>query len=222
MSHISHLQPALLFNFDRTDCEIMAQDLLHALQSAENSWREDNSTWARKVRDWEDWKSRAKERERQAERAKKVKKDQDSPAAPLQEHSWESTFDPDDPSPQFSFAGSHTSYSLVDLEKDIQGLSWNTSIQPWAFDALRRGIAVHHAGMNKQYRSLVERFVPCTVAAFAFVTFSQSFPYGLPTSGYCDRFVCDIYTNFTQPLTSCDRNARTWYQCPNQDFSFLR
>jgi ATP-dependent RNA helicase DDX60 len=153
------LQPALLFNFDRTDCEIMAQDLLRALQSAEDEWRKNNTSWARKVRDWEAWKSRAKERERLADKSKKMKKDADSPAVPSQEHSWESTFDPDDPSPQFSFAGSHTSYSLADLEKDIEGMRWNTSIQQWTFDALRRGIAVHHSGMNKQYRSLVERWV---------------------------------------------------------------
>jgi ATP-dependent RNA helicase DDX60 len=153
------LQPALLFNFDRTDCEILARDLLQALQSAEDEWRKNNTSWTRKVRDWEAWKSRAKERERLADKAKKMKKDADSPAVPPQEHSWESTFDPDDPSPQFSFAGSHTSYSLADLEKDIEGMRWNTSIQQWAFDALRRGIAVHHSGMNKQYRSLVERCV---------------------------------------------------------------
>jgi hypothetical protein len=149
----------------------MALELLHALQSAEDEWRKDNVAWTRKIRDWEAWKSRAKERERQAEKAKKMKKDADSPTVPLQEYSWESTFDPDDPSPQFSFAGSHTSYSLIDLEKDIEGLSWNSSIQQWAFDALRRGIAVHHAGMNKQYRSLVERFVTCAVPVFTIMMF---------------------------------------------------
>lgn len=29
---------------------------------------------------------------------------------------------------------------------------------PWAFDALYRGIAVHHAGMNKHDRTLIERY----------------------------------------------------------------
>lgn len=137
----------------------MAQDLLKALQSAEVRWRESSNEWTQKLRDWERWKLRAKERERLADRAKKQKKDSDGPeAASTQDSSWEQSFDPDDPSPQFSFASTKTSYSKSELDKDIASLSWGASaVQPWAIECLRRGIATHHAGMNKKYRSLVER-----------------------------------------------------------------
>ena len=137
----------------------MAQDLLQALETAEERWRQVDPEWNRKLREWEVWKLRAKERERLAERVKKQKKDSDEPdAASTHDSSWEQSFDPDDPSPQFSFAGTHTSYSKTELDSDIANLAW-VSIQPWAIACLRRGIAVHHAGMNKRYRSLVERWV---------------------------------------------------------------
>jgi hypothetical protein len=71
-------------------------------------------------------------------------------------HSWESSFDPKDPSPQFSFAG--TSYAKKELLADISSLRW-TSTPDFLFRALRRGVAVHHSGMNKTYRVLVERCV---------------------------------------------------------------
>jgi len=150
-------QPAILFSFDRSDCEIMAEDLLQALENAEEKWRKSSPEWNQKLREWEIWKLRAKERERLAERAQKQRKDADEPGAgSIHEGSWEQSFNPDDPSPQFSFAGTHVSYSKSELDEDIARLSW-TSIQKWAIACLRRGIAVHHAGMNKRYRSLVER-----------------------------------------------------------------
>ena len=70
------------------------------------------------------------------------------------EASWEASFDPDDPNPQFSFLGSKA--SKEHLEAAITDLSW-TSTPPWVMDALRRGIGIHHSGMNKHYRTAVER-----------------------------------------------------------------
>jgi superfamily II RNA helicase len=148
-----------MFSFDRTDCEILAQDLLNALESAEDVWRESSTEWNEKLRVWENWKLRAKERERLLERAEKQKKDLNTPVGQgTPESSWEHSFDPDDPSPQFSFAGSYrdTSYSKGELDEDLNQLRW-VSIPPWAITCLRRGIAVHHAGMHRHYRSLVER-----------------------------------------------------------------
>lgn len=137
----------------------MARDLLAALQLAEDKWRKASPEWNQKLHEWENWKIRAKERERLAERAKKQKKDPDAPGATNpQESSWEKSFDPDDPSPQFSFAGSHTFYSKSELDDDIDNLQWAMEKQQWAFECLRRGIAVHHSGMNKQYQTLVERW----------------------------------------------------------------
>lgn len=136
----------------------MAQSILEVLEVSEERWRETNPEWKRKIRQWEAWVSRAKERERQAERLKKVKKDDDKSAGAAEpETSWEASFNPEEPSPQFSFAGMSPAFTKEDLDAEIHSLSrWN-SAPDWALNGLRRGIGVHHSGMNKHYRTLVER-----------------------------------------------------------------
>ena len=128
------------------------------MESAEERWRETNPEWKRKIKQFELWQSRAKERERQAERLKKVKKDDDKPSAAAEpETSWEASFDPEDPSPQFSFAGMSPAFTKEDLDEEIRSLARWSSAPEWALKGLRRGIGVHHSGMNKHYRTLVER-----------------------------------------------------------------
>ncbi|KAF7347281.1 hypothetical protein MVEN_01483200 [Mycena venus] len=152
--HVKGELPAILFSFDRMDCEILAQELLLTLKTAESHWRNEDPKWKEKIRQWEQWTRRAKERERALTKAARRRKDDDAPESlGVQEYSWESSFDPNDPSPQFSFAGM-TAYSKSDLAEQIQELR---QLAPdWAWDALERGVGVHHAGMNKKYRSLVE------------------------------------------------------------------
>ncbi|KAI0720199.1 P-loop containing nucleoside triphosphate hydrolase protein [Cerioporus squamosus] len=156
--HASGDLPALLFNFDRKVCEKMAQAILSVLEDTEEKWRATSPEWKRKIKQWELWVSKAKERERQAERLKKVKKDEDGPSPAAAEHdtSWEASFNPDDPSPQFSFAGMSPAFTKEDLEDEIQSLARWSSAPEWALKALRRGVGVHHSGMNKHYRTLVE------------------------------------------------------------------
>lgn len=84
------------------------------------------------------------------------KKDNEAPREdPADTSSWESTFDPDAPLPDFSFVGR---CNTKELQDDIDDL-WNMKEKSWEIQALRRGIAVHHAGMKKQYRSLIEKWV---------------------------------------------------------------
>ncbi|RPD67074.1 P-loop containing nucleoside triphosphate hydrolase protein [Lentinus tigrinus ALCF2SS1-7] len=154
--HASGDLPALLFNFDRKVCEKMAQAILSVLEEAESKWRDTSPEWKRKIKQWEIWVSKAKERERQAGRLKKVKKDEDAPPAAEADTSWEASFNPDDPSPQFSFAGMSPAFTKEDLEDEIQSLARWSSAPEWALKALRRGVGVHHSGMNKHYRTLVE------------------------------------------------------------------
>jgi ATP-dependent RNA helicase DDX60 len=99
---------------------------------------------------------------------------EDGAAAKLPETSWEASFDPAQPLPQFSFAGT-TTYLKVDLEKEIQDLGRWTSTDPRALKALRRGIVIHHAGMNKAYRSLVERFGSSLFYFLGLITFAVYF-----------------------------------------------
>ncbi|KAL0960256.1 hypothetical protein HGRIS_011887 [Hohenbuehelia grisea] len=149
--------PAILFNFDRTDCEIMAQAIVNQLMVAETQWKATSSKWARKLQQWEVWKANAKARQRAAEKAAKaMKRDAGSDAMQDSDNSWERTFDPQAPLPNFSFVGLRSTYTTEELNSEIKGLSRWTSTPSWALYALRRGIAVHHSGMNKRYRSLVE------------------------------------------------------------------
>ena len=133
------------------------------LRSAEERWKAKSPVWAQKLRDFEAWEARAKDRERAQQRATKAKSkradvDEERGAAPLPEiaSEWQSSFNPDYPLEHFSFAGGNAAYPQSELEKDIEDLAW-TSVPQWAITALRRGVAVHHSGMNKHYRSLVER-----------------------------------------------------------------
>ena len=134
----------------------MASHLLEVLEKAEQVWREQRPEWKRKVGQWEAWQARQKNEERTAQKAAARKRDPDDEAPQhSKDRSWESYFDPQDPSPQFSFASPST-YPKKDLLEDIENLTW-TSTQRVLFRALRRGIGVHHSGLNKLYRVLVER-----------------------------------------------------------------
>ncbi|KAG8897798.1 hypothetical protein FRC00_003791, partial [Tulasnella sp. 408] len=146
--------PAILFNFDRHDCEVMARLLLKELQNAEKEWKESSPQWQNKLAKWEAWVAASKQRQRASERAKKAKPQEDE--IPTEAKSWEEAFDPDDPLPEFSFAGPWTFYSKEELEEDIEDLK-RAGVQEWAMNALKVGIAVHHAGMNRKYRTLIER-----------------------------------------------------------------
>ncbi|KAI0262214.1 P-loop containing nucleoside triphosphate hydrolase protein [Gloeopeniophorella convolvens] len=148
--------PALLFNFDRSECTDMARRILATLEGAEETWRAKSPEWKRKISQWEEWRERQKDRERLAQKAAARKKDQDDDGPQQgEDRSWESSFDPQDPSPQFSFANM-AAYSKEELMADIAALRW-TSTEDFLFQALWRGVAVHHSGLNKAYRSLVER-----------------------------------------------------------------
>lgn len=62
-------------------------------------------------------------------------------------------FDPDAPSEEFSFCGK--GISQVEFAKELDELSW-LQLPAWIINALRRGVGVHHSGMNRRYRTLVE------------------------------------------------------------------
>ncbi|KAK0440823.1 hypothetical protein EV421DRAFT_1960798 [Armillaria borealis] len=150
--------PAILFNFDRADCEDVAKLLLRGLLKAEFAWKSSSPEWQRKCQQWQKWQDSSKARIREENRAKKSKRKPDpddvEPSTATEAPAWESTFDPDAPLDNFSFAGH---YSAEDLDEAIKGV-WSDywKSKPVLLAALRRGIAVHHSGLGKAYRSLVE------------------------------------------------------------------
>ena len=109
------------------------------------------------MRAYESWKARAKQREKQRERAAKQRPDEGG--APQSEASWEASFDPTEPSKDFSFAGNYVNISKEDVDTEITKLGKWSGVDPRALAALKRGIGIHHAGMNKAYRGLVERYL---------------------------------------------------------------
>lgn len=132
----------------------MAGILLQELKAAETEWKESSPQWQNKLAKWEAWSATSKQRQRASERAKKTKPQEDEISTETK--SWEETFDPEEPLPEFSFAGPWTSYSKAELEDDLDELK-HAGVQSWAMDALKVGIAVHHAGMSRKYRTLIER-----------------------------------------------------------------
>jgi hypothetical protein len=144
----------------------MVSHVLEVLEKAEQSWRERSPEWKRKVSQWEAWKARQKNKERASQKVATRKRDPDDEVLPQSEDSpWESYFDPQDPSPQFSFAAT-SAYSKKDILAVIDKLNWTmTPENKFLLRALRRGIAVHHSGLNKSYRILVERYAPSSSLA---------------------------------------------------------
>lgn len=157
--HAQDSLPAIVFNYDRGECERAAQSIMNDLKSAETEWKETSSEWGRKMKEYERWK-KAKEnapKEKVASRSKtsdgdssKTSKLEIARAEGSNEISaWES-FDPLAPVDEFSFADSSRMQrsEFEDLTRALQ----YAELPPWLMEALLRGIGVHHAGMNRRYR----------------------------------------------------------------------
>lgn len=112
------------------------------------------------MRAYESWKAGAKQREKQKERAAKQRPTEEgAPQGAAPDLSWEASFDPSEPSKDFSFAGNHVTVSKENVDNEIASLEKWGKVDPRALAALKRGIGIHHDGMNKGYRRLVERYL---------------------------------------------------------------
>ncbi|KAH6977816.1 hypothetical protein EDB82DRAFT_567453 [Fusarium venenatum] len=158
--HAQDALPAIVFNYDRSECEAAVKSIFSKLKDAETAFKESDTTWKKKLRDLNQWQ-RQKRNSRDIRSSKSLESGEENPSKleiARQEGSveispWES-FDPEAPLDHFSFADTKTMHkkefedlvSRLDLKK----------VQPWLIDALRRGLGVHHAGMNLHYRRIVE------------------------------------------------------------------
>ena len=143
------------------------------------------------MRAYEAWQARAKQREKQKERAGKQKPAEgDGPQDIASEISWEASFDPSEPSKDFSFAGNYINVSREDVDNEIARLAKWSGVDKRALAALKRGIGIHHAGMNKGYRGLVERYPnDDSVRIPAYHHPLQLVPPGVFTCGDCYGYV---------------------------------
>ncbi|KAF5638945.1 dead deah box helicase [Fusarium tjaetaba] len=158
--HAQDALPALVFNYDRSECERAVRSIFSRLNDAETAFKGSDTTWKKKLRDFEQWqRQKGSNREVRSFRCSEGGERNPSKLEMAREEGsveispWES-FDPEAPLDQFSFAN-----AKMMQQKDLDDLLLRLNpkkVQPWLIDALRRGLGVHHAGMNLQYRRIVE------------------------------------------------------------------
>ncbi|KAM3416704.1 P-loop containing nucleoside triphosphate hydrolase protein [Cercospora zeina] len=158
--------PAIFFNYDRHECERICKEVVGQLQTAEEKQVKSGAKWAKTLERFEEYKKiKAKNTARNAKAtAKKTKLqgegDEKGSKNDLERDGtddgvskWES-FDPDAPSEEYHFAD-YTKVLKSDLEILVRQLR-RREVPEFFIEALYRGIGVHHAGLNRKLRQIVE------------------------------------------------------------------
>ena len=157
--------PAILFNYDRHKCEGVARSVVTQLVEAEQRYKESNPVWKAKLTGFEQYKkqqSKAKKPPKPSTKKKGKGDDDEDPSSKLdrmQDAAGSDVdpyagFDPDAPVDGYHFAAKQRADAA-----ELQRYFWQMSrrgVAQWLMDALQRGIGVHHAGMNRKYRQVVE------------------------------------------------------------------
>lgn len=161
--HEQDALPGIVFNYDRHLCEEMGQRLLAELETAETTWKETNSKWKAMLDKWEAWKkAMAKAEKKRPQKISKKGKGDDEvlskedlmrDSADTESSPWAS-FDPENPVEGFHFAD-NKKLTQEELAKAVKELV-RRDVPAWQLNGLKRGIGVHHAGMNRKYRQVVE------------------------------------------------------------------
>jgi superfamily II RNA helicase len=160
--HKRRALPAILFNYDRSQCENIAFAVLQQLVDAENKWKK-GPQWKKLIDGYEKYlEMKDKKSRKPAKPVKKAKGDDDEGGSKTDRMREESSdgasiydlFDPEAPQADFSFANPKQ-LQKADLEGYIRSLRWK-HIPEELIELLKRGIGVHHAGMNRKYRQCVE------------------------------------------------------------------
>ncbi|KAF1954271.1 P-loop containing nucleoside triphosphate hydrolase protein [Byssothecium circinans] len=155
--------PGIIFNYDRGLCERICETLMRQLETAETKWKETSPKWKSDLKKWEEYKAiMAKANKRNPPKLSKKKgNDEDGltkediarDGANNEANPWAS-FDPERPVDRFHFADNRKlSREELDVyEKELV----RRDVPEWLILALRRGIGVHHAGLNRKYRQVCE------------------------------------------------------------------
>ncbi|PVH99267.1 P-loop containing nucleoside triphosphate hydrolase protein [Periconia macrospinosa] len=161
--HEQDALPGIIFNYDRGLCEKICLTLLDQLETAETRWKETSPKWKSDLKKWEEYKAiMAKANKRNPPKLSKKKgNDEDGltkediarDGANNEANPWAS-FDPERPVDRFHFADNKklTREELDVYERELI----RRDVSEWLLRALRRGIGVHHAGMNRKYRQVCE------------------------------------------------------------------
>jgi ATP-dependent RNA helicase DDX60 len=162
--------PAIIFNHDRSKCEQGLQTMLAHLEKNENEWKQSDQEWQVKLERYEEWQrfqmrskdTKQKQGHKKSRRKgsrdvgldtedKVSKNDRARDDADIEMSQWAS-FDPDAPLEKFSF-GSRAKLAQIEFDEMTDGLDTKI-VDDRILKALRRGIGVHHSGMNRRYRQM--------------------------------------------------------------------
>ncbi|KAL9102665.1 MAG: hypothetical protein Q9163_002219 [Psora crenata] len=160
--HERNALPAIFFNYDRSKCEGICQTVTQQLEQTETKWKESNPAWKAKLNGFEKYKKeKAKIASKKApKQAKKRGEGNDDPKTDkLLDASNDDVdpyagFDPEDPVDGYHFAAKHKA-EVGELSKYYYDIK-KRDLPSWLIAGLKRGIGVHHAGMNRKYRQVVE------------------------------------------------------------------
>jgi superfamily II RNA helicase len=161
--HEQDALPGIIFNYDRGLCERICETLMNQLEKAETKWKKTSPKWQSDLKKWEEYKAiMAKANKRNPPKLSKKKgNDEDGltkddiarDGANNEANPWAS-FDPDRPVDRFHFADSKkvSREELDGYERELV----RRDVSQWLIRAMRRGIGVHHAGLNRKYRQVCE------------------------------------------------------------------
>ena len=168
--HAANALPAILFNFARGRCEEIAIGVFDCLVEAERTWKDTDRSFKDKVAKFRQWQEhqetvvkRAAKVKNKAGKGDRSQRDDASGQLSRAEREREilesfddpfSGFDPDGPLNNFSFASPKKS-DRNELDAVLGQLRWK-GVNDKLISAFQRGIAAHHAGLNKAYRQAVE------------------------------------------------------------------
>ncbi|KAE8449822.1 hypothetical protein EG329_007299 [Mollisiaceae sp. DMI_Dod_QoI] len=159
--HKRRALPAILFNYDRSQCEEIACAVLAQLVEAEKRWKE-GPQWKKLMEGYEKYQQQKDKKSRKPVKPVKKGKDDEEGGSKLDRIRDESSegasvydlFDPEEPQADFSFANPKQ-LQKAELHEYVNALRWK-NVKEELIELLRRGIGVHHAGMNRKYRQCVE------------------------------------------------------------------
>jgi superfamily II RNA helicase len=204
--HKRRALPAILFNYDRSQCEMIAVAVLKQLVDAESLWKE-GPQWKKLMEGYEKYQEQKDKKSRKpAKPSKKTKGEDDEGGSKVDRMREESSdgasvydlFDPEAPQADFSFANPKQ-LQKAELDEYIRALRWK-NVSEELIDLLRRGIGVHHAGMNRKYRQCVEMLFRKGFLRVVIATGTLSLGINMPcaTVVFCGNSVYLTALNFRQ------------------------
>jgi len=159
--------PAILFNYERHQCERVCRAVVGQLEAAETRWKESSGAWKAKLAGFEQYKKdklkmSSKKPAKPASKKKSKGDDDEDPGSKMDrmqdaasdDNDIYARFDPQDPVDGYHFAAKHKAE-----QGELSRYYWQMNrrnLPSCLIDGLKRGIGVHHAGMNRKYRQVVE------------------------------------------------------------------